>query len=497
MRDTMLTDMNIVKKILYYLNPFNRLGKKQYTIVFPFLLTLLSAFILEFYVIEIVKNPQLVRVPAVIIFLGLIIYFSFHDGLRGGMTATCVTILYYIYLLATRYSTTEKFVVDIETVVALGLLYIILTAVVGGLKQRTDVLIEREANEKKWLQTILQQMPIGVIVTDKNGKVTHTNKQLEQIMGNRIPVGSILGKHKALMPETYNIHVPHPPLAQVLKAGKSIIKQEYLIQRKDGKKRYIQLSASPIFGKNNQIVAASATIIDITQQKELEKRKDDFVNIASHELKTPITSMKLYLGSLENSLKTYKDTKAKKTLRNISHQTDRLQELVSDLLDVSRLQTGKLKFLKENFRLDTLIENTIESLQGTTKHQKIIFSKKQAITIYADKFRIEQVITNLITNAVKYSPPNTDILITLQKEKTKAIVDIKDLGIGIIKEQQKRIFDRLYQVSEPKEKTFPGLGIGLFICKQIIKRHKGTIWVESEKGKGSTFSFSLPLSVKN
>ncbi len=147
-----------------------------------------------------------------------------------------------------------------------------------------------------------------------------------------------------------------------------------------------------------------------------------------------------------------------------------MKELVNDLLDVSRIQTGKLNFSKEKFKLNELIAETIDGLQGTTNNQPLLYKSKQSFEVFADKFRICQVLTNLITNASKYSPENTAIVI------------------------QAKIFERLYQVTDVTEKTFPGLGMGLYISKEIIKRHRGNIWVEGEKGKGSTFYFSLALA---
>ena len=169
-----------------------------------------------------------------------------------------------------------------------------------------------------------------------------------------------------------------------------------------------------------------------------------------------------------------------------------MQKLVADLLDVSRLQTGKLLFNKEAFDLDTLLFETIEQLQGTTKHV-IVYKGKEKLLVEGDKFRIYQVLTNLLTNALKYSGESTQIQVRLQKVAGKAVISVKDFGIGIEKDQQKKIFERLYQVMDDTEKTFPGFGMGLYISKEIVKRHKGSIWVESEKGKGSTFYFSIPI----
>ena len=151
---------------------------------------------------------------------------------------------------------------------------------------------------------------------------------------------------------------------------------------------------------------------------------------------------------------------------------------------------------KEDFTINELISETVAGLQETAQTRKITFSATKSIQLYGDRFRLYQVLTNLLTNAIKYSQEGGVIKVKLTNSHDKATVSVKDSGIGIPKDQQKKIFDRLYQVTDAKEKTFPGLGMGLYISKEIIRRHRGSIWVESEKDKGSTFYFSLPLKRK-
>ncbi len=275
---------------------------------------------------------------------------------------------------------------------------------------------------------------------------------------------------------------------------KPVDTQEFQISRKDGKTVYVRSNASPIHNRDNKIIAAASLIIDVTDQKEMELRKDDFVNMASHELKTPITSMKLYIDSLIPRVKKYDDPQAARILTSIKDQTGRLQKLVNDLLDVSRMQTGKLSFTKEDFRLDEVIHETVDLLQDSAKNHEIIIKQTIPAVVHGDRFRMYQVFTNLVTNAVKYSPEGKKIIVNMYAEGSQVITSVQDFGIGIAKSQQEKIFDRLYQVVDYTEKTFPGFGMGLYISREIVNRHDGSIWVESEKGKGSTFFVSLPIA---
>lgn len=481
-----------MRRVLGYLNPMSQLGSSHYSTFFPLLTTLGITLIFE-GIYRIVPDQSIVDIYLLFVTIGLIIYFAFRDGIRGGVLASLITILYYLFIGSFHQMPTEQKERSLIAIPILGLLFLFISTTIGWLKQRIDKLITQEADEKQRLQTIIQQLPVGVLITDSKGRLTQHNKQADTILGVKLPPGFRIGKDE-LTNATLNgkpILSSSSPLTLALSRHKSNFRREFLY-KKDGKRDAIlQISSRAIKNRDGKVIAGVTTINDITAQKEMEKRKDDFVNMASHELKTPLTSLRLYLDSLMVSITSGNTDKAIKTLRSVHYQAERLQELISDLLDVSRLQTGKLSFTKEDFRLDSLLKQTVEELQGTGKH-KLSFTGRSPVKIRADKFRIYQVVVNLITNAMKYSPSDTEIEISLKRKGHQVIVSVKDQGIGIEKSQQKKIFDRLYQVTDVKEKTFPGLGMGLYISREIIKRHKGKIWVDSEKGKGSTFYFSLP-----
>lgn len=484
-----------MRKSFSYLNPITHLGEKKYSTRFPVLATLGLALLSEFYLYVVIRKPETVGIYAIFVFLAAIIYFSFRNGIRGGLASVVITILYYAEIILTRNAPPAEKVVQWQTTLLLAIVYTLIAYIIGWLKQRIDVLIEREADEKKRLQAILEQLPVGVMVTDIHGTTVHSNKQSDVILGMEMD-GKTNDEIRPLGVSKYNGSQISPskwPLSQALTTGKAVVGKEFSLTRTDGKMIHLQISASPIHNHEGEMLAVASIINDITPQKEIDERKDDFVNMASHELKTPITSMKLYLQSLRKRLAQLNDPKAEMTLSRIIYQTDRLQELVSELLDVSRLQTGKLTLNKESFCLNTLINETVEELSAASKNQHLIVESAPKIVVFADRFRLYQVLTNLITNAIKYSPQNSNIHITLKKQTRSATISVQDFGVGIPKAEQKKIFNRLYQVTDPKKKTFAGLGMGLYISKEIVKRHKGRIWVKSSPGKGSTFYVSLPL----
>lgn len=381
----------------------------------------------------------------------------------------------------------------IQSTLALGFLYLLVSGIIGWLKQTIDSLIIKEADARKRLEAILEQLPVGIIIASKNGGLLSANKKIESIVGSKVPRNFIVGKSRFInyLDGDKAIDLSQYPLSRALK-GKNVINQELIIKRHDKRLVFVNVSSSPIKNREGNIIAAASIISDITHQKELERRKDDFVNMASHELKTPLTSMILYLSSLNRRVKGNSDKTLLNTIKRIQNQTENLRELVDDLLDVSRLDTGKLRYNHEKFEINKLVNEVIVSLQETTS-QKIVFSKNKSTEITGDKFRITQVLTNLISNAIKYSSQEGKINIKSKKKGNEVVISVKDSGIGIDKSEQLRIFDRLYQITDDEEKTFPGLGMGLYISKEIINNHGGRIWVESEKGKGSTFFFTLPV----
>jgi signal transduction histidine kinase len=233
---------------------------------------------------------------------------------------------------------------------------------------------------------------------------------------------------------------------------------------------------------------------DIDEQKRQEERKDEFISMASHELKTPVTSLKGFAYILQNRLKKRDDEESLRFLASFNKQLNKLTKLINDLLDISRVQQGKLNYQEELFDLDALVQETIENLQAGTSTHQLLFEGGTAAQTCGDKDRVGQVLINLVTNAIKYSPVANRVIIRLSKEADNVMVSVQDFGIGIAGTYHQQIFERFYQVIDPVEKTYPGLGIGLYISSEIIKRHHGRIWVESQKGAGSTFSFSLPVA---
>ncbi len=241
------------------------------------------------------------------------------------------------------------------------------------------------------------------------------------------------------------------------------------------------------------IAAQAAVAIDNAKLyediKTLNALKDEFIGVAGHELRTPITTIKGYLQLLEDHAET---EVAKDFLGKALRQVNKLNRLISDLLDVTKIQAGKLEYNFVACRLLPLVRETAETInQINLSHSIECILPSEDLVIMADGAKIEQVLINFLNNAVKYSPAADKIILTVKKEERRVVISVRDFGIGIPEQQLQNIFQRYYRVDPAI--SISGLGIGLYISKEIIDRHGGAVWVESREGEGSIFYFSMPL----
>ena len=375
---------------------------------------------------------------------------------------------------------------------------------------------------------------LDTIIEQKKEQVLHTYRQpldllLESLeLGlwcydlpfNRLVWNNACKRHFGLSPDTevtldlfYELLHPddRATTRQAMErsiAENSIYDVDYRAIGMDNQIRWIHAIGRCFYDDHNSPEHFDCIMIDITERKrveqmlrqqtellkELEMRKDEFISMASHELKTPITSIKGYAQMLQNYYKKAADGQALYYLSIMNGQLNKLIDLVNDMLDISRMQIGKLNFRDALFDLYTVVQETVENLQATTHTHQLSIEGVPGVQIFGDKDRIGQVLINLLTNAIKYSPRANKVIVHISADQEEyATVSVQDFGIGIDKAHQQKIFERFYQVHDTAERGASGLGIGLYISNQIIKRHDGWMKVESIRGKGSTFSFTLPL----
>jgi two-component system sensor histidine kinase VicK len=262
----------------------------------------------------------------------------------------------------------------------------------------------------------------------------------------------------------------------------------------DNSLHWIRTKGIVLFNKNKEPVRMLGTIIDITESKRDEIRKNDFIAMASHELKTPLTSLKAYLQLLEGKLNGTTDPFIKTAVVKSGNQVNKMTALIHSFLDISKLEPGKLQLSRKTFDINQLIKETVYENRLLGNTHILYFESSDEINVYADREKIGQVISNFLSNAIKYAPRGSNITLHSEIKEGNVQVSITDEGIGIRPKDQEKIFQRFYRAEEEALKNVSGFGIGLYLSSEIIQRHKGKIWVTSKEAKGSTFYFSLPLS---
>jgi signal transduction histidine kinase len=258
----------------------------------------------------------------------------------------------------------------------------------------------------------------------------------------------------------------------------------------DASVHWIRAQGKVLYDADNKPERMLGTVLDITAYKALQQQKDDFISIASHELKTPITSLKASLQLMDRLKDKPDQGMIPKLLMQSRRSVERVSALVDDLLNVSRLQQSDIQLNKSRFVLSQLV-NTVANPIAITSKQKIMITGDLEQEVFADEHRIDQVITNFLSNAVKYAPESETITVNLSWADQLFTVSVTDQGAGIPEEKLGNLFDRYYRVN-PSGHQGSGLGLGLYICEEIVTRHGGQIGVTSKPGEGSTFWFTLP-----
>ncbi|MDO7744012.1 MAG: PAS domain-containing sensor histidine kinase, partial [Pedobacter sp.] len=264
-----------------------------------------------------------------------------------------------------------------------------------------------------------------------------------------------------------------------------------VITHGDGKKRWVKSTGKLYRSASDQTGHFSGTLLDITEQKENEQRKNDFIGIVSHELKTPLTSMSGYLQMLTRIAEKDGNKVQVNTLDKARNQVTKMTKLINSFLDVTRLEAGNIHIEYKEFDIADLVREAEEEAIATISTHPVIFAPVVSTIVNADRDKIGQVIANLINNAVKYSPLGTPINVACLTVDGMARISVKDEGMGIAADDQKRLFDRFYRVENKQMDKISGFGIGLYLCAEIIRLHNGKIWVESGTSKGSIFYFAI------
>lgn len=343
---------------------------------------------------------------------------------------------------------------------------------------------------KEQFKFLADQIPVIVWTAKPNGLVDYFNERWYEYTGLGFDETKNRGWENVVHPD--DLPVARKTWQHSVESGEPY-EIEYRFKRgADEQYRWHLAYALPFRDESGNIIAWFGTGTDIEEQKQAIEKRDEFIGIASHELKTPLTTVKAYLEIISAYKKEPLPVSVKQHVAKAQGAMKKLQNLVNDLLDVSKIHAGQLLYDKTEFNLIDLVNNCIENFNHLYPERELICNCEELLLVYGNVGRIEQVIMNLISNAVKYSSDDSNVSIRSYRRADKAIVEVIDTGIGLSEEQKSKIFERFYRVEDKKFLT-SGLGMGLYISSEIIKNHGGLLKVSSEFGQGSTFSMELPL----
>jgi len=365
-------------------------------------------------------------------------------------------------------------------------------AIIGFSKIARDITQQRHAEVmSERLSAIIASSDDAIVSKDLNSIVTSWNDGAVRIFG--FAADEMIGESiLKIIPE--DRREEEPKILSQLKKGLRVDHFETIRRRKDGTYIHVSLTISPIKDRKGNVVGLSKIARDISERKEIEKKKDEFIGFVSHELKTPLTSLRSYIQiSMHKALQQGYEFIGH-ALSKAEMQTKKMEKMITDFLNVSRLEEGKMKLNLGSFDLVQMINGSIADASIiSSKHQLRYVGETEAFVL-ADAEKIGLVLTNLISNAQKYSPLGGEITVSCKKAGQNFSISVTDVGIGIALEHQKTLFDKFARIDSDQTRSISGFGIGLYLVASIITLHGSEISVESEPGKGSSFMFVLPIA---
>jgi PAS domain S-box-containing protein len=366
---------------------------------------------------------------------------------------------------------------------------------IGFISACRDIDDEKRFNEKLreselLFKTITNVSPVGLWMTDENGKNNFVNDTWIDWTGvdSDTKTGGDWSDAVIVADKEY----VHKRFQHSIE-GKENFSAEFRIKRRDGEVRWVLSEGGPYYDIDGRFAGYAGSVADITERKQDEIRKNEFLAVASHELKTPLTSVKAYAQLLAKMYDKPGDVFLKNALIKMENQVNKMTKLVGDFLNLSKIESDKLQLSQEIFVMNELVDEIAADMQLVSLNHSIVVEKAAPIKVRADREKISQVITNFLTNAVKYSPLDKNIILSLASDNGSVKVSVSDNGIGIKPEEHDKIFERFYRSRFNNNISYSGFGIGLYISAEIIRRHDGKIGVLSNEGKGSTFYFALPV----
>lgn len=359
---------------------------------------------------------------------------------------------------------------------------------------RNAQLYQQVSAEKQQLDAIIEHGADGVMIVDPELRILVFNRALSQMTG--WPAEQAIGKPcyqvLALDGVSGRDLCSVEPGSVAFEGGEPWVAEGELC-RPAGSRIAVRVTYSPLYDEDGRLSHVLANVVDITRFREAEEMKSTFISVVSHELKTPVSLIKGYANTLAREDANWDKDTVREGLQVISEESDRLNSLINNLLDASRIQAGGFRLERSDVSIPRLAGKVVENFQlQTTTHRFILDFAQDFPLVSGDEERLRQVFNNLVSNAIKYAPEGGEIRIGGWSDGDQVTVYVADEGIGIPDEEQGKLFQRFYRVDSSLRRKTQGAGLGLYLCRSIIEAHGGRIWLRSEPGKGTTVFFALP-----
>ncbi|SMC89388.1 PAS domain S-box protein [Pedobacter africanus] len=363
------------------------------------------------------------------------------------------------------------------------------TRFIGTVLDITEAVLAEEKNAQ--LLAIIESSNDAIISINLEGLITSWNAAAEEIFG--------FSQHEVLGTPAHHM-IPADKQQELsgllsrVAAGEDIHHLETRLLTKDNRTIDVAITLSQLKNPAGHLIGFSKIIRDITEKKQEEQRKNSFIAMVSHEIKTPITAVTAYLQMVLQKAQKDQDSFYINLLSRADVKIKKMTAMVQDFLNVTRLEEGKLQIIKKQFELSSMIHEVAEEGQFLTTKHTINILGCDDLKVYGDKEKLSHVLSNLLSNAIKYSPNGGYIFIKCESLNNKARISVTDQGVGIKKSDQKRIFERFYRVNNDQAQAASGFGIGLYLASEILARHNSQLQINSKEGVGSTFFFDLDIS---
>lgn len=377
-------------------------------------------------------------------------------------------------------------------------------ALAGGIADQAAVVLEnarlydavnRQAAE---LDAVISSIADGVIVYHPDGAILRLNAAARRILGYRdadlrLSMAERVAGISLTDPQGRQLSPAETPPGKALARGETTVGQEVALQGSDGSLYRLSVSAAPVRDPEGQLLGVVATLHDITRMVELEAKREEFVSLVAHDIRQPLAVIQGQGQMLQMALRVGKTERAQSSAEAIVVSAKRMGAMIRDLVDSARLEMGQLELVREPLDLHSFVAELLARLAGTPGGQRLRLAESDGLApVWADPDRLERILGNLVSNAVKYSPPESEVVVSLAEREGMAQVAVSDRGQGISPEDLSHVFERLFRASDEHRRE--SLGLGLYITRMLVEAHGGRIWVESRVGEGSTFYLTLPLA---